>query len=94
MQEELSGFTLIELVIIVSICGILGAIMWPQFTKWRDSKQQSLPAEDTRTPEQLVKDEFGVRKVGTLEGCSLYRYSNNEGEHFFAICPAYTVVKP
>jgi hypothetical protein len=62
---------------------------------WREKRLAEKPAEDTRTPEQKASDELGVQQVGELKGCPLYRYSNNEGRHYFVVCPHNCpVVKP
>jgi hypothetical protein len=95
MQEEPTAFTLIELMIMLAICGILATMAIPKIIEWHNSWQASKPAEDTRTPEQRAGDELGVQQVGELKGCPLYRYSNNEGRHYFVVCPHNCpVVKP
>ena len=43
--HDKKGFTLIELIIVISIIGIMSAIIVPQYTKYRDSKSLFLGAE-------------------------------------------------
>ena len=66
------GFTLIELVICVSIVGIVASIVIPHL-QGCDVPTSSLPAEDTRTPDQQTIDKLGLERVGELDGCKVYR---------------------
>lgn len=65
------GFTLIELVIFVAIIGIVASIVIPHLRGC--DVPTSLPAEDTRTPDQQTIDKFKLERVGELDGCKVYR---------------------
>lgn len=86
-MNDQRAFTVNEVIIVVSILGILAAIAIPNFIAYQERKAKELPAEDTRTEEQKQQDEYRLKKTFTLDGCQGHQfYIMGEYEFVFS-CP-------
>jgi uncharacterized membrane protein len=79
------GFTVIEAAIMI----VIGLILIFTGIYVYDKKQQArakITAEDNRTEEQKQLEERGIKLIGSVNGCQLYRYDAVK-YHYFTACP-------
>jgi hypothetical protein len=77
------GFTLIEL--LISIAFGLIVIVFCLIMYFGNGL--ALTVEDTRTQTEITKDNYGVKKLFGVDGCSVYQYHIHNFFKEFVICP-------
>ena len=44
-DQDIKGFTLLELIVVIVIVGIISAVGYPNFTSWKDEREARYSAE-------------------------------------------------
>ncbi len=68
VKDNQGGFTMIELIIVLAIMGILGAILVPSFISMRTNAKVTSDLTDIKTIDRLINTYFiaeGTKEIGT-----------------------------